>query len=72
MRVTVDCYETNELDGPDSLGVYLDSGEEVGRYCIVDDPEGERRLLKRMLDAIAAEAVAKAMADRDAGDRADD
>ena len=57
MKVTIDCCDSDEFDGPDSLGVYLDNGKEVGRYCIACDPEAERASLEKMLKAVANEAV---------------
>lgn len=56
MKVTIDYYETTEFEGPDTLGVYLDDGEEVGRYCIVADPGHERNLLEGMLLKVQLEA----------------
>ena len=53
MRVTVD-----EFVGESSLVVYLDTGEEVGRYCVVDDPEREREDLERMIIRCVGEAMA--------------
>lgn len=55
MRVTID----GDWDDDQSLGVYLDDGTEVGRYCIVDNPEQERTLLEMMLLAVIAEAKAR-------------
>ena len=57
MKVTIDCFNSDEFDGPDSLGVYLDDGTEVGRYCIVCDAEQERQLLEDMLNAVINEAL---------------
>jgi len=34
----------------ESIGVYVD-GKEIGRYCVVDDPERERDHLERMIQA---------------------
>jgi hypothetical protein len=55
MRVTVD-EEIEEF----SLCVYLDSGEEVGRYCVVDEPELERDDLERTIRRCVVEALTTA------------
>lgn len=58
--MTIDYHEADpEYDTPDSLGVYLDDGTEVGRYCIVDDPERERAELERMIQACLRETEIK-------------
>ena len=56
MKVVID-------NDTDSLGVYLDSGHEVGRYCIVDNPAHERDLLETMVLACIDEGIAHAAAD---------
>lgn len=57
MRVA---YEFSEDWGEsESLAVYLDDGREVGRYCVVDDPEKERASLERMIRACIDEAAGR-------------
>lgn len=55
MKVTID-PEWEDC----SLGVYLDDGTEVGRYCVVEDPEAERQELETMIKKCCEEAVQKA------------
>lgn len=62
MRVTVDEAEERPLGdiAEVSLGVYLDSGEEVGRYCVIEEPELERDDFERMIRKCVAEALEEA------------
>ena len=53
MKVKIDRDEQYE----DTIGVYLNNGEEIGRYCIVDDAEKERELLESMLKRCCDEAT---------------
>lgn len=41
-----------------TIDVLLDDGRIVGRYCVIENPQTERADFRRMLEAIAAEAVA--------------
>ena len=41
-----------------TIDVALDDGKIVGRYCVIDNPQTERADFRRMLEAVAAEAVA--------------
>lgn len=50
MKVVVD-------SDTDSIGVYLDNGSEVGRYCVVDDSTMECELMARMIQACIDETV---------------
>jgi hypothetical protein len=47
-----------EPDDDYSLAVYLDNGEEIGRYCIAEDPHEEARELRKTLALAAGEAIA--------------
>lgn len=55
MKVVVD-YDSDET----TLGVYLDSGEELDRYCVVEDAELERDGLERMINKCVDERVGPA------------
>ena len=55
MKVTVD-DDSEET----TLGVYLDNGEELDRYCVVEDPELERDGLERMITKCVDERVGPA------------
>jgi len=60
MKVEVDGDYNDELcDDEATIGVYLDDGTEVGRYCIVDNPEQERAMLEKMIRKCVKEEFAK-------------
>jgi hypothetical protein len=60
MKVKVDGdYNDPFEDFEATIGVYLDDGTEVGRYCIVDNPEQERASLEKMIRSCVTEEFAK-------------
>ena len=55
MKVAIE----QEGEGCTVVAVYLDNGEEIGRYMADNDPKAELLGMRRMLNAVAAEAVRK-------------
>lgn len=54
ITVTAETYG-NDCEESDVIVVRVD-GVEVGAYCIVEDAERERLIMKRMVEAIATAA----------------
>lgn len=51
MKLTID-HDEGTID------VALDSGEVIGRYCVIENQQTERADFRRMLEAVAQEAAA--------------